>query len=203
MTNKYNVRACLGIIPIVFALMICIVPFITSNAFAAGGLSGANIKDGVLQGYYGDGGDIVLPNTVTSIAGEAFKNNDNVTSITIPGSVSSIGYSAFEGCTALEKVVFSDPKDGAELTIRVNAFQDCTKLSDITIPACCTYVTANIFKGCTSLEEIKVDEIVVNCIEVNKIDTIEIEVTSINDEFVYLAYKNFVSFYGDDFKFLI
>lgn len=49
-------------------------------------------------------------------------------------------------------------------------------------------------------DDINIDEILVNCIEVTDIDTIEIEFTSINDEFVYLAYKNFVSVYGDDFN---
>lgn len=133
-------------------------PAAASRVFAgSGGLSGANIKDGVLKGYYGDGGDIVIPNTVTSIAPEAFKGNDNVTSVTIPGSVSEIGYSAFDSCTALKSVKFSDREDGAALSIRVNAFQNCPKLEDVTIPACAQYVTGNVFKGCTSMKAIKVD----------------------------------------------
>ena len=50
-----------------------------------------------------------------------------------------------------------------------------------------------------TVDDIDIDEILVNCIEVKGIDIIGVEVTSINDEFVYLAYKNFVSYYGDDF----
>ena len=72
------------------------------------GLIGANIKDGELLGYYGNGGDIKIPDTVTVIAGEAFLNNDNVTSVTIPGSVQVIGYHAFDGCTELERVIFEN-----------------------------------------------------------------------------------------------
>lgn len=49
------------------------------------------------------------------------------------------------------------------------------------------------------IDDIDIDEILVNRIEVKGIESIEVEVTSINDEFVYLAYKNFVSYYGDDF----
>ena len=147
---------------ILFAILLValLMPQPAANASAApknGGVSGANIKDGVLLGYYGDGGDLVLPNTITAIAPEAFKDNDNVTSIAIPGSVSSIGYGAFRGCTALKKVTFPDSKDGAKLTIRVNAFEDCKALEEATIPACAKYVTANIFKGCSSLKEINVD----------------------------------------------
>lgn len=129
----------------------------TSGAYAANdGLVGANIKDGVLKGYYGNGGDIVIPDTVTMIDMEAFLDNDNVTSVTIPGSVSCIAANAFKGCTELEKVVFSDPVDGADMIIRLGAFEDCPKLADIEIPATAKYVTGNPFRGCTSLQKIKV-----------------------------------------------
>ena len=141
-------------------LCLCMVFAMAPGAFAADDdddLVGANIQDGVLIGYYGPGGDIIIPNTVTAIGPEAFKSNKKITSVTIPGSVQEIGYSAFEGCLNLEKIFFSDPKDGAQLTIRVSAFIDCPKLTECTIPAVAKYVTANVFKGCTSLTEIKVD----------------------------------------------
>ncbi len=144
-------------------LCLCMVFTMVPSAFAATAeddedeLVGANIQDGVILGYYGPGGDIVIPNTVTAIGGEAFKGNKKITSVTIPGSVSQIGYSAFEGCPNLEKVIFSDPKDGAQLTIRVSAFMDCPKLTECTIPAVAKYVTGNVFKGCSSMTEIKVD----------------------------------------------
>ncbi len=144
------------------ALLVCLCMVLTmfTGAFAADdedGLIGANVQDGVLVGYYGPGGDIVVPNTITAIGPEAFKGNKKITSVTIPGSVSQIGYSAFEGCPNLEKIIFSNPKSGAKLTIRVSAFIDCPKLTECTIPATAVYVTANVFKGCTSMTEIKVD----------------------------------------------
>lgn len=120
------------------------------------GLIGANIKDGELLGYYGNGGDIKIPDTVTVIAGEAFLNNDNVTSVTIPGSVQVIGYHAFDGCTELERIIFEDPTDGADMIIRLSAFANCPKLTECKIPAVATYVTANVFKGCTSMDKITV-----------------------------------------------
>ena len=142
------------------ALCLCMALTLLPCALAADtddDLVGANVQDGVLLGYYGPGGDIVIPNTVTSIGPEAFKGNKKITSVTIPGSVSQIGYSAFEGCPNLERIVFSDPKKGAQLTIRVSAFIDCPKLTECTIPATAVYVTGNVFKGCTSMTEIKVD----------------------------------------------
>ncbi len=130
--------------------------FTVSVSAGNDGLIGANIKDGVLKGYYGSGGDIKIPDTVTVIDGDAFLKNDNVTSVTIPGSVQVIGYHAFDGCTELERVIFEDPTDGADMIIRLSAFANCPKLTECEIPAVATYVTANVFKGCTSMDKITV-----------------------------------------------
>ena len=120
-------------------------------------LIGANIQDGVLLGYYGLGGDIVLPNTVTKIGDEALKGNKNIVSITIPGSVKDIGNNAFEGCEKLERVIFTNPeKTSNNLIIRVSAFQNCKKLTECEIPARAYQVVGNIFKDCSSLTEVKV-----------------------------------------------
>lgn len=157
MNHTYRVCGKRAGLCLILVLLVLFVPAVRLTAYAGnGGLAGANIKDGVLLGYYGDGGDIVIPDTVTMIGPKAFKGNDNVTSVTIPGSVSTIGYHAFDGCSQLKSVKFSDPKDGADLTIRIAAFHDCPKLEEATVPACAKYVTANIFKGCKSLKEIKV-----------------------------------------------
>lgn len=130
--------------------------FTVSVSAGNDGLIGANIQDGELRGYYGDGGDIKIPDTVTVIAGNAFLNNDNITSVTIPGSVQVISYHAFDGCTELERVIFEDPTDGADMIIRLSAFANCPKLTECEIPAVATYVTANVFKGCTSMDKITV-----------------------------------------------
>ena len=130
--------------------------FTVSVSAANGGLVGANIQDGELLGYYGNGGDIKIPDTVTVIGREAFLKNDNVTSVTIPGSVQVIGYHAFAGCTELERVIFENPTNGADMIIRLSAFANCPKLIECEIPAVATYVTANVFKGCTSMDRITV-----------------------------------------------
>ena len=104
-------------------------------------LSGANIQDGVLLGYYGTEGNITLPNTVTKINDDALKGNN-----------------AFQGCPNLEEIIFTNPdKASNTLIIRVSAFQDCPKLTKCEIPARAYQVVGNIFKGCTSLKEVKVN----------------------------------------------
>lgn len=58
---------------------------------------------------------------------------------------SSVG--AFEGCTNLEKVIFS----GNVSQINRNTFKNCTKLASVEIPASCKWVGAGAFIGCPSL----------------------------------------------------
>lgn len=122
-------------------------------------LSGANIQDGVLLGYYGTEGNITLPNTVTRINDDALKGNKKIVSVTIPGSVKDIGNNAFQGCPNLEEIIFTNPDNASNtLIIRVSAFQDCPKLTKCEIPARAYQVVGNIFKGCTSLKEVKVND---------------------------------------------
>ena len=160
MIRSTQKRHLLVLLTVVLALFALLLMHPTAGAVDADEdeLIGANIQDGVLLGYYGPGGDIVIPNTVTKIGDEAFKGNKKVTSVTIPGSVVDIGNNAFEGCEKLEKVAFTNP-DGANnnLLIRLGAFKDCTKLTDVEIPARVKQIVGNIFKGCTSLMEIKVN----------------------------------------------
>lgn len=153
-------RHLMTLLTVVLALFALVLLHPTASAADGGSdkLVGANIKNGVLLGYYGLGGDIVLPNTVTKIDNEALKGNDNIVSITIPGSVKDIGNNAFEGCTKLERVIFTNPeKTSKNLIIRLSAFQNCKKLTECEIPARAYQVVGNIFKGCTSLTEVKVN----------------------------------------------
>ncbi|MBQ1768391.1 MAG: leucine-rich repeat domain-containing protein, partial [Oscillospiraceae bacterium] len=62
------------------------------------------IENGVLTKYVGPGGDVVIPDGVTSIGGYAFSFCEKLKSIMIPESVTSIGDRAFSGCRNLESV---------------------------------------------------------------------------------------------------
>lgn len=137
-----------------------------------------------VKSYNGKGGDIVLPTeaefsgttyTITEV-GNAFKNNDTITGVTIPegytdigteafsgcttlkkavipGSVDTISSSAFLGCTALDTVVFE--KDTASsLTINAGAFANCTSLTAIELPARFSSTRYNFLYGCNALTSI-------------------------------------------------
>jgi len=49
--------------------------------------------------------DVIIPNSVTSIADDAYCKCSGLTSITLPDSVTSIGNSAFGRCTNLESIM--------------------------------------------------------------------------------------------------
>lgn len=160
MIRSTQKRHLLALLTVVLALFALLLMHPTAGAVDADEdeLIGANIQDGVLLGYYGPGGDIVIPNTVTKIGDEAFKGNKKVTGVIIPGSVVDIGNNAFEACENLKKVAFTNPGEARNnLLIRLGAFKDCTKLTDVEIPARVKQIVGNIFKGCTSLMEIKVN----------------------------------------------
>jgi hypothetical protein len=62
-----------------------------------------------ITGYTGAGGALTIPSKtngypVGAIAPSAFENNANLTTITIPGSVTDIGRGALSGCTKLTSI---------------------------------------------------------------------------------------------------
>ena len=63
------------------------------------------IKNGVLTDYTGSGGNVVIPDTVTSIGDDVFFECTSLKSVTIPKSVTSIGEEKFYGCVKLEKII--------------------------------------------------------------------------------------------------
>lgn len=160
MIRSMQKRHLLALLTVVLALFALLLMHPTAGAAEdEEELSGANIQDGVLLGYYGTEGNITLPNTVTKINDDALKGNKKIVSVTIPGSVKDIGNNAFQGCPNLEEIIFTNPdKASNTLIIRVSAFQDCPKLTKCEIPARAYQVVGNIFKGCTSLKEVKVND---------------------------------------------
>ncbi len=134
------------------------------EASAALNLSDADFtinQNGVLTKYTGNGGNVTIPDSVTSIGTIAFRNCSNVTSVTIPDSVTSIGNSAFSGCWKMKSVTIPN----SVKTIGYGAFFGCSSLTSIRIPSSVTEIDyfylnelgLSAFGGCSNLKEIIVD----------------------------------------------
>lgn len=138
-------------------------------------------KNGVLVKYNGKGGDVVIPDGVTGISGDAFYDCKSLTSVIIPKSVTYIedgsGFSegAFRWCSNLKRVsiakglthigdyAFSDCESLTSIIIPDSvikigemAFFDCESLSSINIPGKTKSIGDDAFSCCDHLQEISV-----------------------------------------------
>lgn len=121
------------------------------------------IINGELIEYYGNGGDLIIPDGVTSIADEVFAENLSLTSVFIPASVRWIGDMAFSCCSNIIRFdvdlnnafycsIDGDlyTKDGKEL---INYSQGKNE-AVVSIPEGVTYIHNVVFKERKNLEKV-------------------------------------------------
>ena len=127
---------------------------------------------------------ITIPDSVTSIGDCAFSSCTSLTSITLPDSVTSIGGSAFYYCTSLTSITIPD----SVTSIGGGAFEYCIKLTSITIPSGVTRIPSEAFSSCVRLTSITIPNSVTSigkwafndCTRLTSI-TLPDSVTSIDD----------------------
>lgn len=91
---------------------------------------------------------------VTSIGDSAFSGCSGLTGITIPGSVTSIGNSTFEGCSGLTSITIPS----SVTSIGSSAFSGCSGLTGITIPDEVTSIENCTFEGCSGLPDVTIPD---------------------------------------------
>ena len=131
-------------------------------------------------------GEVVIPEGTEKIGDYVFFGS-GLTSITIPDSVTSIGSSAFSGCTGLTSIVVEDsntvyhsagnclietatktlilgcktsviPDDGSVTSIGKEVFSQCSGLTSITIPDSVTSIGSYAFYDCSGLTSVKIPD---------------------------------------------
>lgn len=121
-----------------------------------------------VTGCYGEMAELVIPSTVDTedvegtpsyeqpetmtykvikIADEAFKNNDDLTTVTLGDNVEVIGEWAFRGCDGITSVTL-----GSRVwSIGEQAFAYCTNLATVNVNNMLRSIGTHAFIGCSSL----------------------------------------------------
>ena len=146
------------------------------NGYADGDFLYADATKTNLVGYFGNGGSVTIPSTVTTISSNAFYECEGLTSVTIPASVQAIGDNAFYNCSALTTVdlnqatglktignsAFSNCNELANIdlsratgltSIGSTAFYNCA-LTSVTIPAGIEKIYSSTFSDCSNLSTV-------------------------------------------------
>ena len=113
--------------------------------------------------YSGSNTNVVIPSSINvngedisvkAIANSAFYDNDTITSVTIPDSVTTIGQYAFSGCSSLTSIYIPS----SVTTIGQYAFSYCSSLTSIYIPSSVTTIEYRAFYYCRSLTSIYIPD---------------------------------------------
>ena len=91
----------------------------------------------------------VIPDGVEKIANISFGGSP-LTSLTLPGTVKSIGSSAFDGCSRLTSISLPD----SLTTIVGGAFKDCSNLRSLKLPPSVTRIGPKAFANCRALKSL-------------------------------------------------
>ena len=92
---------------------------------------------------------VTIPKSVTIIGYRAFSGCSSFQSITIPNSVTTIGFFAFSCCSSLQSVTIPD----SVTSIGDFAFSDCSSFQSITIPNSVITIDRSAFRGCKKLNQ--------------------------------------------------
>ena len=107
------------------------------------------LKQGVFEGS--NIKSVTIPESVTAIGFCAFKDCTELTQVTVSGNLNRILSNTFRNCVKLESIDFSRTK---LQTISTSAFYGCTGLSEIKFSNDLTEIEQGAFYDCTALLEL-------------------------------------------------
>ena len=117
------------------------------------------ICDYMIQGEYKKAieaglSHFIFPDSVTSIGNSAFSGCSSLTSIKIPDSVTRMGDATFRNCISLTRVEIPN----SVTRIGLNAFFGCSSLTSIKIPESVTSIGDSAFYNCGSLASVDIPD---------------------------------------------
>lgn len=116
---------------------------------------------------------ISIPSTITEFGKNCFNGCSGLKELIIPSSVKSLGYAGLSGCSGLESITIPPTIDG----FGYECFFGCSSLTEIKIPSSVTSIGRNCFFGCKNLTSIIIPASVIafedgsfyNCLKLNDI----------------------------------
>lgn len=99
---------------------------------------------------------VTLPDTVKTIADQAFKGCTNLREVTVSDSVETVGNSAFAECSALKD--FPLLHGGCVTNWGAYVFSGCNGIEKLTVPGGLRTIPQGMFSACTNLREIVIEE---------------------------------------------
>lgn len=118
--------------------------------------------------------EVVFPSTLEVIEESAFESCEGLIELHFPDSLKKIGNSAFEECYNLKRVTF-----GSGLQeIEYDAFKECKSLDGIVFPNSLTAIGDDAFNGCESLTKVNItdfieefgDSVFANCTKLSQVE---------------------------------
>ncbi len=111
---------------------------------------GDQLKNAVFDGQYNSDliNTIIVDEGVTSIGNYAFYGFDNVTEVSLPSTVNSIGEGAFTKCASLSEISINDT---AVQSIGSYAFKDCTSLTVFNTADSVSSINGNAFTNANNV----------------------------------------------------
>ena len=103
-----------------------------------------------IRTHYGISGNMSIADMIRVINAGKSLIDRTLTSVTIPGGVTTIGTRAFQNCTALTSITIPN----SVTSIGDSAFASCSALTSIVIPSSVTSIGGGAFQGCTNLTDI-------------------------------------------------
>ena len=129
---------------------------------------GMLILANTLWKYTGNGGHVIVPEGVTTLADDVFREGakgmgrgrsyhrreGSLTGVTLPATLCRIGNGAFAGCVALQQVEIP----AGVVFVGEEAFERCKALTAVSLPAGLSGVGKGAFRGCESLTRVQLPE---------------------------------------------
>lgn len=129
---------------------------------------GFKIINGTIYEYEGEGGNVVIPEGVTKIAANAFREGEgrvnrlwikyrkegSLKSVSLPSTLISIGDHAFDGCKKLQAVDLPSELE----SIGSFAFYGCDSLVTLSIPSKVISIGEDAFRCCNKLKQLSTED---------------------------------------------